>query len=52
MRVVEVMEERVREVYERNLVLVRPDHHVAWRGNRQPDNPMAVIDQVRGATRP
>ncbi len=51
MRVVEVMEERVREVYERNLVLVRPDHHVAWRGNRQPDNPMAVIDQVRGATR-
>ena len=47
--VVAVAEERVRDVYERDLVLVRPDHHVAWRGNSEPDNPLGVIDQIRGA---
>ena len=31
------------------LVLSRPDQHVAWRGNAQPDDPMALIDMVRGA---
>jgi hypothetical protein len=28
---------------------VRPDGHVAWRGDAQPDDPMRVIDIVRGA---
>jgi len=27
----------------------RPDLHVAWRGNRLPDDPLALIDLVRGA---
>jgi 2-polyprenyl-6-methoxyphenol hydroxylase-like FAD-dependent oxidoreductase len=35
--------------YERKLVLVRPDGHVAWRGDREPDDSLAVIDRVRGA---
>jgi len=42
-------EPRVRDVYERPLVLVRPDGHVAWRGDAVPDNPAAIIDRVRGA---
>jgi 2-polyprenyl-6-methoxyphenol hydroxylase-like FAD-dependent oxidoreductase len=37
------------KLYERKLVLVRPDGHVAWRGDREPDNSLAVIDRVRGA---
>jgi 2-polyprenyl-6-methoxyphenol hydroxylase-like FAD-dependent oxidoreductase len=41
---------RVRELWERDLVLVRPDQHVAWRGNRAPADPAAVVDRVRGAT--
>jgi len=31
------------------LVLVRPDQHVAWRGNAEPGDPLALIDLVRGA---
>ena len=38
-------------LYERALVLVRPDGHVAWRGDALPDDPAALIDRVRGATR-
>ncbi|BCL13440.1 FAD-dependent monooxygenase [Micromonospora sagamiensis] len=38
-----------RQVWERDLVLLRPDHHVAWRGNRADLDPAAVIRRVRGA---
>jgi 2-polyprenyl-6-methoxyphenol hydroxylase-like FAD-dependent oxidoreductase len=31
------------------LVLSRPDQHVAWRGDRLPPDPLALIDHVRGA---
>jgi hypothetical protein len=36
-------------LHERALVLVRPDGHVAWRGDQAPDDPGAMIDVVRGA---
>jgi 2-polyprenyl-6-methoxyphenol hydroxylase-like FAD-dependent oxidoreductase len=36
-------------VYQRKLVLVRPDGHVAWRGDRAPEDALAAIDRVRGA---
>ena len=36
-------------LYETRLVLVRPDDHVAWRGDICPSDPMAMIDRVRGA---
>jgi hypothetical protein len=29
-------------------VLVRPDGHVAWRSDREPDDAGALIDLVRG----
>ena len=38
-------------LYERALVLVRPDGHVAWRGENQPSDAIAMIDMVRGAGR-
>lgn len=35
--------------YQQRLVLVRPDGHVAWRGEKLPENPAEMIDIVRGA---
>jgi hypothetical protein len=43
-------EPKILALYERALVLVRPDGHVAWRDDRVPHDPLAVIDRVRGAT--
>lgn len=37
-----------RGLWERDLVLVRPDQHVAWRGNAAPADAQALMDQVRG----
>jgi hypothetical protein len=39
----------VREAYQRALVLVRPDGHVAWRADAEPLDARAVMDTVRGA---
>jgi hypothetical protein len=39
-------------IYERRLVLVRPDGHVAWRADEVPANAAAIIDTVRGARLP
>jgi hypothetical protein len=47
--IVDVASEAAYGAYERRLVLVRPDGHVAWRGDRQPENALDVVDRVRGA---
>jgi 2-polyprenyl-6-methoxyphenol hydroxylase-like FAD-dependent oxidoreductase len=39
----------VAALFERRLVLVRPDGHVAWRGDEAPADATTVIDRVRGA---
>jgi len=35
--------------YPCRLLLSRPDQHVAWCGAQAPDDPVALIDRVRGA---
>ncbi|HJT05311.1 MAG TPA: FAD-dependent monooxygenase, partial [Stellaceae bacterium] len=42
-------EPQVAALYERKFVLVRPDGHVAWRDDRMPEEPLRLIDVVRGA---
>ena len=37
---------RAREVTDSGCVLVRPDHHVAWRIDSLPDNPTAELSRV------
>jgi 2-polyprenyl-6-methoxyphenol hydroxylase-like FAD-dependent oxidoreductase len=48
-RVVALDQPQVLAAYQRALVLVRPDGHVAWRADAEPLQPAAVIDTVRGA---
>lgn len=47
-----VARDDIRTLYAGDLVLVRPDHHVAWRGDRIPDDPDALIARVVGAALP
>jgi 2-polyprenyl-6-methoxyphenol hydroxylase-like FAD-dependent oxidoreductase len=46
---VDLPDPKIAALYERRLVLVRPDGHVAWRDDREPDDALALIDRVRGA---
>ncbi|MEO8808611.1 MAG: hypothetical protein ABI433_21210 [Burkholderiaceae bacterium] len=48
LQVLDIASERAREVYERALVLVRPDLHVAWRGDVVPVDAAALVRQVTG----
>jgi 2-polyprenyl-6-methoxyphenol hydroxylase-like FAD-dependent oxidoreductase len=43
-----LLEPAVAEAYGCRLALVRPDGHVAWRGDDEPADPRVVIDIVRG----
>jgi 2-polyprenyl-6-methoxyphenol hydroxylase-like FAD-dependent oxidoreductase len=49
LRVVELADAAVRDLYGRDLVLVRPDQHVAWRASTPPDDPLRLVDTARGA---
>jgi 2-polyprenyl-6-methoxyphenol hydroxylase-like FAD-dependent oxidoreductase len=49
---VALAEPEAARLYEYPLVLVRPDGHVAWRGDKVPADAAAVIDHVRGAGAP
>ncbi len=44
-----VEETKAAVLYERRLALIRPDGHVAWRGDTLPGDAGALIDRVRGA---
>jgi 2-polyprenyl-6-methoxyphenol hydroxylase-like FAD-dependent oxidoreductase len=41
-------EATIRDLYGANYILVRPDGHVAWRGDAEPANHGHVLDVVRG----
>lgn len=51
LRVVEVSHPDAQAAYGAAIALIRPDHHVAWRGAVAPADPLAVIDTIRGARR-
>ena len=45
----EVPSADINELYGCKLALIRPDGHVAWRGDNVPVNAAAIIDRIRGA---
>jgi hypothetical protein len=47
--VVDIAQPEIAELYERKLVLVRPDGHTAWRGDVLPPDAGGLIATVRGA---
>ena len=49
LRCIDLDDPDVATLYERRLVLVRPDGHVAWRGDTAPAEPLKLIDLIRGA---
>jgi len=46
--ILEVKEPRVRELYQADLVLIRPDQHVAWRGDEPPNDVRRIIKRCAG----
>ncbi|MGH3299915.1 MAG: FAD-dependent monooxygenase [Trebonia sp.] len=52
LRVVALSHLDAHAAYGAAMALIRPDHHVAWRGADAPADPGAVIDTIRGAGTP
>lgn len=50
LKVVDLRGRRLRERYGADFVLVRPDQHVAWRGDGLPEDALGLVDRVRGAS--
>ena len=48
LRVLDIPDEEPRAIYGRDLLLIRPDMHVAWRGNQPPEEPRALAAKVTG----
>ena len=48
LQVLDIPDERARDVYGHDLLLLRPDMHVAWRGNTPPENAAALARKVTG----
>jgi len=48
LRVLDIPDEEPRAIYGRDLLLLRPDLHVAWRGNALPEDPRALAAMVAG----
>ncbi len=47
-KVVSIEDEHVKSIYRYNLVLLRPDQHVAWRGQNAPKNSLEILQIVSG----
>jgi len=50
-KLVAIDDPAIADAYERRLVLLRPDGHVCWRDDTPPEDPVRLIDRVRGAAR-
>ena len=46
--VLDVPDSAARDLYGFDLILLRPDLHVAWRGNRAPEAPDRLAARITG----
>jgi hypothetical protein len=49
LKVVTLADTRFPALYQARFALVRPDQHVAWRGDRLPQDCLDLIDRARGS---
>jgi len=49
LKTIELAAADARDLYGRDLALIRPDQHVAWRGNAPPADPDRLIERLIGA---
>jgi len=49
LQAVRIQDEAAAALYQARYALVRPDNHVAWRGDALPADALGLIDRVRGA---
>ena len=47
-QILTITDERPREIYGYDLLLLRPDMHIAWRGNAPPDDAEKLVRMVTG----
>ncbi len=50
LKIVEIPSAEASKVFDRKLVLSRPDQHVAWRGDMLPDDVAGLVELISGAT--
>jgi hypothetical protein len=48
LQVLRIPDSHAREIYDRDLLYIRPDLHVAWRGNAVPEAPGQVVALAAG----
>jgi hypothetical protein len=46
--VLDIPDNAVRDVYQHDILLLRPDMHVVWRGNRLPDDVRDIAATATG----
>jgi hypothetical protein len=47
-RVLDIDDAHARDIYGYDLILLRPDMHIAWRGQRAPDDPQRLAAIATG----
>jgi 2-polyprenyl-6-methoxyphenol hydroxylase-like FAD-dependent oxidoreductase len=48
LKILPLDDERARRLYAADYALIRPDHHVAWRGDTLPSDPRTLLDMLTG----
>jgi 2-polyprenyl-6-methoxyphenol hydroxylase-like FAD-dependent oxidoreductase len=49
LRILDISGDEASRLYDRKLILSRPDQHIAWRGDKLPKDPTELIKTIRGA---
>jgi len=48
LKVIDLPQDDARDLYGRDLALIRPDQYVAWRGDTPPADPNAMLARLTG----